>query len=158
MLHDQTATKEVLPFQRKKQGTPALTSARCFSQTLWSSLPRLLRGSTTRPGDSATEKWESLRDNMHRTALATTLKSHDWFEAKSTELTPLIEYKRSSSEKNQSCRFFELPGSRSRKPPGVVQMNTGQSSAKPLSKYSCYNRQHQSDVWWHQEGTGPSLN
>jgi len=62
----------------------------------------------SQPGDSATEKWQSMRDNMHRTAPATTLKSHDWFEAKSTELTPvieskraaLIEYKRSPSEKN----------------------------------------------------------
>ena len=41
MLHDQNATKEVLPF-KKNQGTPALTLARCLSQTLWSSLPRLV--------------------------------------------------------------------------------------------------------------------
>ena len=49
---------------------------------------------------------------MHRTALATfgkkTSKSHDWFEAKSDVMTPVIEakwvalaeYKRSPSEKN----------------------------------------------------------
>ena len=64
------------------------------------------------PGDSATERWEALRDTMHRTALATfgkkTSKSHDWFEAKSTEMTPVIEakrtalaeYKRTPSERN----------------------------------------------------------
>ena len=63
-------------------------------------------------GDSATEKWEVLRDPMYRTALATFgkrfSKSHDWFEAKSTVMTPVIEakravlaeHKRTSSERN----------------------------------------------------------
>ena len=62
--------------------------------------------------DSATEKWEALRDTMYRTALATfgkrSSKSHDWFEAKSTLMTPVIEakraalaeYKRTPSERN----------------------------------------------------------
>ena len=61
---------------------------------------------------SATEKWEILRDTMHRTALATfgkkTSKTHDWFDAKSSEMRPVIEakrtammeYKRSPSERN----------------------------------------------------------
>ena len=44
---------------------------------------------------SATEKWEILRDTRHRTALATfgenTSKTHDWFDAKSSELRPVIE-------------------------------------------------------------------
>ena len=52
------------------------------------------------PGDSATEKWEALRDTMYRTALATfgkrSSKSHDWFEAKSTVMTPAIEAKRAA--------------------------------------------------------------
>ena len=64
------------------------------------------------PDDSATEKWEALRDTMYRTALATfrkrSSKWHDWFEAKSTVMTPvieakraaLIEYKRTPSERN----------------------------------------------------------
>ena len=64
------------------------------------------------PGDPATEKWEALRDTMYRTALATfgkrSSKSHDWFEAKSTAMTPvtepkraaLAEYKRTPSERN----------------------------------------------------------
>ena len=64
------------------------------------------------PNDSATEKWEILRDTMHRTALATfgkkPSKTHDWVDAKSTEMRPvieakrkaLIEYKRSPSERN----------------------------------------------------------
>ena len=65
-------------------------------------------------GSSATEKWDTLRDNMHRTALTifgkntSKINTHDWFEAKSTEMTPVIEakravlaeYKRSSSDKN----------------------------------------------------------
>ena len=65
------------------------------------------------PGDSATEEWEALRDTMYRTALANfgkrSSKSHDWFEAKSAMMTPVIEakraalaeYKRTPSERNQ---------------------------------------------------------
>ena len=67
---------------------------------------------TSQTGDSAMEKWDTLRDAIHRTALAMferkTLKSHDWFEGKSAEMTPVIkakraavaEYKRSPSERN----------------------------------------------------------
>ena len=48
-------------------------------------------------GDYATEKWEVLRDTTYRTALATfgkrSSKSHDWFEAKSTVMTLVIEAK-----------------------------------------------------------------
>lgn len=44
--------------------------------------------------DSAREKWEILRDAMHRTGLTTfgrkTLNSHDWFEAKFPQMTPVI--------------------------------------------------------------------
>ena len=63
------------------------------------------------PKYSATEKWEILRDNMHRTALGTfgknTSKTHDWFDAKSTVMrlvieakcTAMIEDKQSPSER-----------------------------------------------------------
>ena len=53
---------------------------------------------TSQPGDPATIKWETLRDTMHRTALATfgkkTSKSHDWFQANSDVTTPVFEAKR----------------------------------------------------------------
>ena len=61
---------------------------------------------------SATDKWKTLRDTIHKTALATfgkkTTKSPDWFEAKSAEMTPVIEakraafaeYKRTPNERN----------------------------------------------------------
>ena len=49
---------------------------------------------------SATKKWEMLCDTMHKTALTTfgkkTTKSQDWFEAKATEMTPVIEAKRAA--------------------------------------------------------------
>ena len=52
---------------------------------------------TSQPGDSATEKWEDLRDTIYHTALDTfgkkSSKSHDWFEAKSTVMTPVTEAK-----------------------------------------------------------------
>ncbi|XP_047476471.1 craniofacial development protein 2-like [Penaeus chinensis] len=54
----------------------------------------------TAPPASATEKWKVLRNTIHRTALATfgkkTSKSHDWFEAKLTEMNPIIEAKRAA--------------------------------------------------------------
>ena len=44
--------------------------------------------------------WETLRDTIHKTALATfgkkTTKSHDWFEAKSDVMSPVIEAKRAA--------------------------------------------------------------
>ena len=85
---------------KKTQGTSALKSARCLSQTLWSSLSRLLRGSTSHH-NLETLLLRSVgvsagQNASHRTALATTLKSRDWFDAKSTELTPVIESKRSA--------------------------------------------------------------
>ena len=47
--------------------------------------------------DTATEKWETLQDTIHCIALAIfgkkTLKSHDWYEAKLSEMTPIIEAK-----------------------------------------------------------------
>lgn len=52
------------------------------------------------PEESATKKWEVLRNTIHRTALVTfgkkTPKSHDWFDAKTTEMTPAIEAKRAA--------------------------------------------------------------
>ena len=48
-------------------------------------------------GDTATEKWETLQDTIHCTTLAIfgkkTSKLHDWFEAKSSEMTSVIEAK-----------------------------------------------------------------
>ena len=64
------------------------------------------------PCDSVAEKWKALRGTMYGTALATfgkrSSKSHDWFEARSTVMTPVIEakravlgeYKRTPSERN----------------------------------------------------------
>ena len=62
-----------------------------FAQTFGKKLGSL------QPGDSATEKWEALRDTMYRTALGTfgkrSSKSHDWFETKSTVMTLVMEAK-----------------------------------------------------------------
>ena len=54
-------------------------------------------------GDTATEKWETLQDTIHHTALAIfgkkTSKSHDWYEAKSSKMTPVIEAKHAALAK-----------------------------------------------------------
>ena len=63
-------------------------------------------------GDTATEKWETLQDTIHHITLVIfgkkTSKLHDWYEAKSSEMTPIIkakhaalaEYKQSPTEQN----------------------------------------------------------
>ena len=92
------------------------------------------------PGDSATEKWEALRDTVYRTALAAfgkrSSKSHDWFEAKSTVMTPVIEAKRASSTNAHpvrgTYRFSGLPGARLSRLFGAAQANTGQNSARNI--------------------------
>ena len=68
--------------------------------------------SAKQPHNSASKKWDHLRETIQKTAFATfgrqTSKNNDWFEAKSSELTPVIkakraalaEYKRSPSEKS----------------------------------------------------------
>ena len=53
---------------------------------------------TLETDSSATKTWEEIREIIHRVAMATfgkkTSKSQDWFGAKATEITPIIEAKR----------------------------------------------------------------
>ena len=87
-LH-RTKTKEIPRIDVNKISQPDLMEQ--FAQTFEKEFRSL------QPGDSTTEKWEALRDTMYHTALATfgkrSSKSHDWFEAKSTVMTPVIEAK-----------------------------------------------------------------
>ena len=70
-------------------------------------------------GDTATEKWETLHEPIHHISLPIfgkkTSKSHDWYEAKLSKMTPIIkakcaaltEYKQSPTEWNlqtQGCQ------------------------------------------------------
>ena len=99
-----TKTKGIPRIDVSKMSQPDLTER--FAQTFEKEFGSL------QPGDSATEKWEVLLDTMYRTALATfgkrSSKSHDWFEAKSAVMIPIIEakraalaeYKRTPSERN----------------------------------------------------------
>lgn len=142
MLKDQSATKKV--HRSKKLGNPRTDAGKMPQPDLVELFSEAFvrEYDPSQPGESATEKWESLRVNMHLTALVTfwkkTLKSCDWFEAKSTELTPVIESKRAAffeykpSPSGKNLKNLGLPGARSSKPPGVAQMHTEQSSAKPL--------------------------
>ena len=53
--------------------------------------------------NTATEMWETLQDTIHCIALAIfgkkTSKSHDWYEAKLSEMTPVIEAKHAALAK-----------------------------------------------------------
>ena len=88
----QSKTKGIPRIDVSKISQPYLTEQ--FAQTFDKEFGSL------QPGDSATENWAVLRDTMHRTALATfgkrSSKSHDWFEANSTVMTPVIEAKRAT--------------------------------------------------------------
>ena len=54
------------------RGTPVLMSARYHNHTSGHNLRMLLREfGAPQPNDSATEKWDILRDTMHRTSLST---------------------------------------------------------------------------------------
>ena len=90
----------------KKQGSPRIDVSKMsrpyfaqkFAEAFESEYDANLQDKA--PPTSATKKWEKLRDAIHRTALATfgkkTSKSHDWFQAKAAEMTPVIEAKRAA--------------------------------------------------------------
>jgi len=56
--------------------------------------------SSSQPRKSASAKVETIQHCMHSAALTTfgtkTSKSHDWFKAKSTKMTPIVEAKRAA--------------------------------------------------------------
>ena len=87
-----TKTKGIPHIDVSKMSQPDLMEQ--FAQTFEKEFRSL------QPGNSATEKWEVLCDTMCHTALATfgkrSSKSHNWFEAKSTVMTPVIEAKRAA--------------------------------------------------------------
>ena len=84
----------------KTKGIPSIDVSKMSQPDLMEQFAQIFKKEfgALQPGDSATEKWEALRDTMHGTALATfgkrSSKSHDWFEARSTVMTPVIEAKR----------------------------------------------------------------
>ena len=98
----------------KKPGTPRIDVSKMTQLNLVEQFAEAFEKeyNVSQPGDTATEKWEALQDTIHRTALATfgkkTSKTYDWFEAKSSVMSPVIEakrtalaeYKRSPTERN----------------------------------------------------------
>ena len=86
------------------------------------------------PIDSATEKWEALRDTLYCTALATFgkrfSKSNDWFEAKSTVMTPVIETKRPAL-----AEYKRIPSERNLQILRIARSKAQQTSRRCASKY-----------------------
>ena len=84
-----TKTKGIPRIDVSKMSQPDLTEQ--FAQTFEKEF------GSWQPGDFATEKWEALPETMYRITLSTfgkrSSKSRDWFEAKSTVMTPVIEAK-----------------------------------------------------------------
>ena len=108
----------------KKPGTPRIDVSKMTHPDLVEQFAVAFQKEydASQPGDTATEKWEALRDTIHRTALATfgkkTSKSHDWFEAKSSVMSPIIEAKHnalvntSGHPPRGTCRCSGLPAHR----------------------------------------------
>ena len=91
---------------QRRRGSLVSMSARCLNQISWSrSLRPLRRNLDLGNLVTATGKWEVQRDTMYHTALATfgkrSSKSHDWFEAKSTVMTPVIDAQRAALAENK---------------------------------------------------------
>ena len=98
----------------KKQGNPRIEVSKVSQPNIMSQFAEAFgkEFGAPQPKVSATQKWEILRDTMQRTAWLPsgkkTLKTHDWFDAESSEMRPvigakliaLIEYKLSPSERN----------------------------------------------------------
>ena len=146
----------------KKQGNARIDISKMSQPNLMSQFAEAFeRGfGAPQPKYTATEKWEILRDTMYRTSLATfgikSSSNHDWFDAKSSEMTPvieakrtaLIEYPRSPSERN----IHILRAARSK-----VQHTARRCAMCTLvldTDQRCYadsrhNREHQRNVRWH---------
>ena len=86
------------------------------------------------------EKWETLQDIIHRITLAIfgkkTSKLHNLYEAKLSEMTPLLRQSMPHSPStsghppSRTYRLSGLPGARSNASPGTVPMSTGQSTVR----------------------------
>ena len=108
----------------KKPGTPRIDVSKMTHPDLVEQFAVAFQKEydASQPGDAATEKWQALRDTIHRAALATfgkkTSKSHDWFEAKSSVMSPVIEAKHnalvntSGHPPRGTCRCSGLPAHR----------------------------------------------
>lgn len=96
-------------FFSKTKGKPRLNTANMQDPALVAQFTDLFEKEYSPPeSESATDQWEVLKSAMHSCALATfgrkTTKSADWFEAKSKELTPIIDKKRQIQ-----CAYNKLP-------------------------------------------------
>ena len=143
----------------KKQGKARIDVSKMSQPNLMSQFAEAFEGEfgAPQPKDSATEKWEIIRDTMHRTALATfgkkTSKTHDWFDAKSTGMRPVIEAKRTTLIEYKHLTVTQ------RKEPADSQSCLEQGStnreamcervldtAQPGYTNSRHNREHQGNV------------
>lgn len=98
----------------KKSGNPRLDITKMTQTYLVNQFAETFKREfdALEPSESATERWNTLRNTIHSTALAVfgkkSSKSPDWFEAKAMEMTPVIdakrtalaEYKRLPTERN----------------------------------------------------------
>uniref|UniRef100_A0A0L8FQG2 Endonuclease/exonuclease/phosphatase domain-containing protein n=1 Tax=Octopus bimaculoides TaxID=37653 RepID=A0A0L8FQG2_OCTBM len=98
VLQDQATTQKVLPC--KETGAPHIDVNKMSQPNLVEQFAKAFEKEydTTHSRDTATERWETLQDTIHRTVLSIfgkkTSKSHVCFEAKLLEMTPVIEAKR----------------------------------------------------------------
>ena len=126
----------------KKPGNPHIDVSKMTQPDLMEQFTEAFEEeyNASQSGDTATEKWETLWDTIHCITLAIfgkkTSKSHDWYEAKSSKMTPIMEakhaalakYKRSPTEWN--LQTLRAARTRSNALPRAAPMSTGQSTVR----------------------------
>ena len=84
----------------RQPGKPKIDTTKMAQQDLIEQFSTVFeeKVSVMKHAENATERWAELRNIMHDSAIATfgrkTAKSDDWFDAKASEMTPVIEAKR----------------------------------------------------------------
>ena len=122
--------------QKKTKGNPRIDVSKMSQPDLMEQFAQTFEQElgTSQPGDSVTEKWEALPDTKYRIALATfgkrSSKSHDWFEAKSTVMTPVIEAKRATL-----AEYKCAPSERNHQILRIVRSNAQQTARRCANEY-----------------------
>ncbi|XP_076052811.1 uncharacterized protein LOC143032227 [Oratosquilla oratoria] len=83
---------------------------------------------------SAAEKWNHLRDTIQKTALATfgkkTSKNNDWFDAKFSEMSPVIDAKRAAL-----AEYKRSPNEKTLQALGTVRSKVQQTARRCANEY-----------------------
>ena len=96
----------------RQPGKPKIDTTKMAQQDLIEQFSTVFeeKVSVMKHAENATERWAELRNIMHDSAIATfgrkTAKSEDWFDAKASEMTPVIGAKRRALTEDKVRQLF----------------------------------------------------